>query len=91
MSFSFSAAGNRDETLSSLEKAQTNGNRLGDLARDFAVTVVNEDQTEPDATHDVRYSVSVSGHSDGGVGSGSFVSLSLSTSFTPKVEASVPA
>lgn len=91
MSFSFSAAGTKDETLSSLEGAQTNGNRLGNLARDFSVEVVNEDNTEPDATHDVRYSVSVSGHSDGGVGSGSFVSLSFSSSFTPKPVPSVPA
>lgn len=86
MSFSFSAAGTREETLSSLSNARTNGNHVGDSARDFAITLVNEDQTEPDDSHYVRYSVSVNGHSDGGVGSASFVSLSFSAAFAPRID-----
>jgi hypothetical protein len=91
VSFSFTAAGDRGETLAALASAQTNGNSLGDLARDFATTVVTEDQTEPDATHNVRYTVGVSGHSDGGVGSAGFLSMSIQASFAPKPAAPAPA
>lgn len=87
MSFSFGAAGTKEETISSLDSAIVNNNVLGDVALAFAKELVNADNTQPDSTHDVRYSVSASGHSDGGVGSASYVSVSFQAAFVPKPEA----
>jgi hypothetical protein len=91
MSFSFSAAGTKEQTLESLGNAIVNNNALGDVALAFAKELVNADNTKSDDTHTVRYSVSASGHSDGGVGSTSYASISFSASFEPKPEPSAPA
>ena len=89
MSFSFSAAGTKEETLASLAKAQTSDNSVGEVVKGFVTGLVEDDVTKPDDTHDVRYSVTVSGHSDGGVGSASYTNIAFSTSFTPKPVPSV--
>lgn len=91
MSFSFSAAGNKEQTLSSLDAAIVNENALGDVALAFAKELVNSDNTQPDDTHNVRYAVSASGHDGGGnKGAASYVSVSFTTNFEPKPEQSVP-
>jgi hypothetical protein len=87
MSFSIGAAGTREETLKSLETAQTNDNNLGDLAVQFAKELVTQDETEPTETQDVRYSVNASGHC--GKGSLSTISVSFNTSLVPKPVPSV--
>jgi hypothetical protein len=84
MSFSFSAAGTKEETLASIAKAEVNGNTVGESVKAFLTSLVEDDATKPDDTHDVKYTVTASGHSDGGVGSGCYANIAFSTGFKPK-------
>jgi hypothetical protein len=84
MSFSFSAAGTRAQTLASLDGVNVNENNLGVVAALFAKELVTQDNTEPTDTQDVRYSVNASGHC--GKGSLSTVQLSFTTQYVPKSE-----
>jgi hypothetical protein len=87
MSFSFSAAGTKEETIASLPFAVTNENHLGEMAKHFLIEAVRTDATAPaNDTHEVRYSVSASGHSNGGPGSASTANISFSAEFHPVPE-----
>ena len=72
MSFSFSAAGTRQQTIESLNKAQMYGDGLGEKIRD-AIVVSLESAADKTGDTDLRYEVSASGHS----GPGSATSLNV--------------
>lgn len=72
MSFSFSAAGNRQETIESLNKAKMYGDELGERIR-YAIVASLENAADKTGDVPLRYEVSASGHS----GPGSATSLNV--------------
>jgi hypothetical protein len=88
MSFSLSAAGTKKQTVDSLSKSQVNDS-MGERVREFLKDLIEHDTTDGGETHDVRHSVSASGHA-GAPGSVSYLTVSHSAALMPKPEPSEP-
>ena len=87
MSFSFAAAGTKEETVSSLSKANTGDTHLSDHVKQFLINLIGDDKSHGGDTHHVRYEVSANGHGAPGVpGTTSYANISYVTKLVPNSE-----
>jgi hypothetical protein len=87
VSFSFSAQGTKEETLSSVNNADVYGNAIGEEAKKLVAAAIEADGYDPGPNYAMRWSVSASGHSYAGPGSAPTVlSLTIGSQAVPKVD-----